>query len=134
MFQFTPFPSLRLYIHLRIPAYYCRWVPPFGYLRVVGYLLLTAAFRSLSRPSSPPRATGIPHAPFCVPFFLQRNFFKVPSGTSQKPYWSLTLVCSCETFVFLLVLADILALCRTDVSLPACQCSLLMWRITDSNR
>ena len=28
------------------------WVSPFGYLRVVGYLLLTAAFRSLSRPSS----------------------------------------------------------------------------------
>ena len=49
-----------------------------------GYLPLAAAFRSLSRPSSPPRATGIPHAPFCVPFFLQRNFFKVPSGTSQK--------------------------------------------------
>ena len=29
----------------------CR-VSPFGYLRVNGYLLLTAAFRSLSRPSS----------------------------------------------------------------------------------
>ena len=29
----------------------CR-VSPFGYLRVAGYLLLTAAFRSLSRPSS----------------------------------------------------------------------------------
>ena len=28
------------------------WVSPFGYLRVDGYLLLTAAFRSLSRPSS----------------------------------------------------------------------------------
>ena len=27
-------------------------VSPFGYRRVVGYLLLTAAFRSLSRPSS----------------------------------------------------------------------------------
>ena len=28
------------------------WVSPFGYLRVTGYLLLTVAFRSLSRPSS----------------------------------------------------------------------------------
>ena len=28
------------------------WVSPFGDLRVYGYLLLTAAFRSLSRPSS----------------------------------------------------------------------------------
>ncbi len=31
-------------------------VAPFGYLRVNGYLPLAAAFRSLSRPSSPPRA------------------------------------------------------------------------------
>ena len=29
-----------------------RWVSPFGYLRINGYLLLPAAFRSLSRPSS----------------------------------------------------------------------------------
>ena len=49
-------PSLRLYIHLRISAHYCRWVPPFGDLRVSGYVLLTAAFRSLSRPSSAPSA------------------------------------------------------------------------------
>ena len=41
-----------------------RRVSPFGHPRVAGYLPLTAAFRSLSRPSSPPRATGIPHAPF----------------------------------------------------------------------
>ena len=33
----------------------CR-VSPFGYLRVNGYLLLTAAFRSLSRPWSAPSA------------------------------------------------------------------------------
>ena len=33
-----------------------RRVAPFGDLRVSGYLLLPAAFRSLSRPSSPPRA------------------------------------------------------------------------------
>ena len=31
-------------------------VSPFGHLRVNGYLLLTAAFRSLSRPSSAPDA------------------------------------------------------------------------------
>ncbi len=39
-------------------------VSPFGHPRVAGHLPLAAAFRSLSRPSSPPRATGIPHAPF----------------------------------------------------------------------
>ena len=32
------------------------WVPPFGNPRVNGYLHLTAAYRSLSRPSSPLRA------------------------------------------------------------------------------
>ena len=46
-----------------------RRVSPFGHPRVTGYLPLTAAFRSLSRPSSPPRATGIPRAPLFA-FFI----------------------------------------------------------------
>ena len=33
-----------------------RWVPPFGYPRLYGYLRLNVAFRSLSRPSSAPGA------------------------------------------------------------------------------
>ncbi len=37
-------------------------VSPFGYLRVYGYLLLTAAFRSLSRPSSAPDAKSFSYA------------------------------------------------------------------------
>ena len=37
-----------------------------------GYLPLAAAFRSLSRPSSPPRAIGIPHAPFSAFLFSFR--------------------------------------------------------------
>ena len=56
MFQFTPFPSLILYIHMRILVHYYKWVPPFGNLRISGYLLLPAAYRSLSRPSSAPSA------------------------------------------------------------------------------
>ena len=43
-------------IHLRILKHYLKWVPSFGHLRVNGYLLLTAAYRSLSRPSSAPSA------------------------------------------------------------------------------
>ena len=43
-------------------------VPPFGHPRIKGHLRLPAAFRSLSRPSSPPRATGIPRAPFSFSF------------------------------------------------------------------
>ena len=56
MFQFPGLPSLWLYIHHRITTHYCSWVPSFGNLRVNGYLLLTAAYRSLSRPSSAPSA------------------------------------------------------------------------------
>ena len=50
------FSSLRLPhdLHDGIPSEYR--VVPFGDPRVTGYLLLTAAFRSLSRPSSPVRA------------------------------------------------------------------------------
>ena len=50
-----------------------RRVSPFGHPRVTGHLPLTAAFRSLSRPSSPPRATGIPRAPLFA--------FSVPSAS-----------------------------------------------------
>ena len=42
------------------------WVSPFGYLRVNGYLLLTAAFRSLSRPSSAPSARASTLRSFCL--------------------------------------------------------------------
>ena len=56
MFQFTPLPSLALCIHARITAHYCSWVPSFGNLRIIGYLLLPVAYRSLSRPSSAPSA------------------------------------------------------------------------------
>ena len=46
-----------------------RRVPPFGYLRVTVHLPLAAAFRSLSRPSSPPRAKASPMRP-CVSRYI----------------------------------------------------------------
>ena len=45
-----------LCIQYMIPKHDLRWVPPFGNLRVDSYLRLTAAYRSLSRPSSAPDA------------------------------------------------------------------------------
>ena len=52
---------LRCFSSLRSPLYLCRdnypsgnWVVPFGNLGIKGYLLLPQAYRSLSRPSSPP--------------------------------------------------------------------------------
>ena len=53
-------PFLKLCIHSRIHTHCRMWVPPFGHLRVNGYVLLTAAFRSLSRPSSAPSAKASP--------------------------------------------------------------------------
>ena len=41
-----------------------RRVPPFGHPRIYGHLRLPAAFRSLSRPSSPLRAKASPVRPF----------------------------------------------------------------------
>ena len=52
---------LRCFSSLRSPPNLCQdnspsdyWVVPFGNLRVKGHLHLTGAYRSLSRPSSPP--------------------------------------------------------------------------------
>ena len=56
MFQFPAFPSHTLWIHVWIRTHYCTWVAPFGDLRVDSYLHLTAAYGSLSRPSSAPSA------------------------------------------------------------------------------
>ena len=47
-----------------------RWVAPFGHPRVNGYLPLAAAFRSLSRPSSPPRAKASSMRPSCSVVYL----------------------------------------------------------------
>ena len=47
-------PRVRSMFHGNTSSRY--WVPPFGNPRINGYLRLPAAYRSLSRPSSPPRA------------------------------------------------------------------------------
>ena len=70
MFQFPAFAPAYRRCGDRSPR-----VSPFGHRRVTGHLPLAGAFRSLSRPSSPPRATGIPHAPlFAFPLSLRRLF------------------------------------------------------------
>ena len=86
MFQFTPFPSHCTMLFMQwIPAHYYRWVPPFGNLRVNGYVLLTAAYRSLSRPSSAPSAKASALCSFSLDLLLvissiaRKNYFAVPS-------------------------------------------------------
>ena len=61
---------LRCFSSLRSPPNYCQdnypsgnWVVPFGNPGVKGHLRLTRAYRSLSRPSSPPRAKASTRRP-----------------------------------------------------------------------
>ena len=93
MFQFPGLPSHRLCIHLWILKHYLKCVPAFGNLRIIGYLLLPAAYRSLSRPSSAPGAKAsalcsllldlllvfsLSCAIFIVAFFPRQTLFKYP--------------------------------------------------------
>ena len=61
---------LRCFSSLRLPPYYGKdnypsgsWVVPFGNPRIKGHLHLPEAYRSLSRPSSPPRAKASTRRP-----------------------------------------------------------------------
>ena len=69
--------SMRCLTHASMPDHYIRRVPPFGYLRVTGYVLLTAAFRSLSRPSSAPSAKA---STLCS-FLLGLSYISVRLGS-----------------------------------------------------
>ncbi len=65
---------LRCFSSPRSPSLRNGWpstsrVAPFGYPRIKGYLHLPAAFRSLSRPSSPPRAKASTVCPFLLSLF-----------------------------------------------------------------
>jgi hypothetical protein len=52
MFQFPSFPTTHYGFMCGRPGIHPGRVSPFGHPRVAGYLRLTVAFRSLSRPSS----------------------------------------------------------------------------------
>ena len=53
-------PFLHLFCSMQDDWILSSRVAPFGNLRVTGYLLLTVAYRSLSRPSSAPDAKAFP--------------------------------------------------------------------------
>ena len=75
MFQFPGLPSHRLCIHLWILKHYLKCVPAFGNLRIIGYLLLPAAYRSLSRPSSAPSAKASALCSFSLDLLLVFSLF-----------------------------------------------------------
>ena len=53
-------PHVHLFDSMHVTEILSLWVAPFGNLRIEGYLLLPAAYRSLSRPSSAPDAKAFP--------------------------------------------------------------------------
>ena len=53
-------PHVHLFDSMHVTGVLLQWVSPFGNLRIIGYLLLPAAYRSLSRPSSAPDAKAFP--------------------------------------------------------------------------
>ena len=73
MFQFPGFAPHIVRWHGRP----CR-VAPFGNPRISEYLPLHAAYRSLSRPSSPPRAKASFMCPSLLSFFLKRKVAFLP--------------------------------------------------------
>ena len=90
-----------------------RWVSPFGYLRINGYLLLPAAFRSLSRPSSPPRAKASAMCPYLL-FVLPITYGRyILSAFNFTFFWSHHVKERCFNYKTII---------KTE------------WRITDSNR
>ena len=74
MFQFPPFASACADVK---PS---TWrVAPFGYPRIYDYLHLPVAFRSLSRPSSPPIAKASTSRPCFLLYFFLVTLVVIPS-------------------------------------------------------
>ena len=97
-------PRVRPPRHYAVWRHPCRRVSPFGHPRVAGHLPLAAAFRSLSRPSSPPRATGIPHAPF-LSFLSPSSQNTAHNGLTPQRHMG-----ACECLIDLLISCRSIAL------------------------
>ena len=72
MFQFSRFPPHTYVFSIRSYGFPYE-VPPFGNLRIKGYLLLPAAYRSLSRPSSAPGAKAFPLCSYQLGLLLKSS-------------------------------------------------------------
>ena len=88
MFQFPALASL----HGKDEWHSAKRVVPFGNRRITGYLLLPDAYRSLSRPSSPPRAK----ASTVCPCLLSSSF----TTSTDRVGFDISSACSSVSILF----------------------------------
>ena len=77
------FPALAPPLTRRYAAL-AAWVPPFGHPRINGHSRLPGAFRSLSRPSSPPEAKASAGRPYYFPFGFLLSVSLLSSSASFR--------------------------------------------------
>ena len=122
MFQFRPFPSYA-YLIQRTITRYCRVGFPHSEIcGYSGYLLLPAAYRSLSRPSSAPDAKAFPlrssmlDLPKIVPYFLWfSNYAGIQIGFSY------------EIVIVTLIFSDVVPQLKSYAFLPLCCLAFLLF-------
>ena len=107
----------------------CR-VVPFGNLWIKGYLHLPRAYRSLSRPSSPPRAKASAMRPCLLSFKLTFKY----QVSSIRYYPGILNIAVLKTYGSIYTFSSLLNLTFCTSCQRSFLCFQRWWRITDSNR
>ena len=98
MFQFAGLPLPSLCVQLGVAGNDPRWVAPFGDPRVIGYVPLTAAYRSLSRPSSASSAKASTVCPYHL--LLDGSVHTYTPAASRSPVRSDAIFLKKKNIVF----------------------------------
>ena len=105
-------------------------VVPFGNLRIKGYLHLPRAYRSLSRPSSPPRAKASAMRPCLLSFKLTFKY----QVSSIRYYPGILNIAVLKTYGSIYTFSSLLNFTFCTSCQRSFLCFQRWWRITDSNR
>ena len=107
----------------------CR-VVPFGNLWIKGYLHLPRAYRSLSRPSSPPRAKASAMRPCLLSFKLTFKY----QVSSIRYYPGILNIAVLKTYGSIYTFSSLLNFTFCTSCQRSFLCFQRWWRIPDSNR
>ena len=107
----------------------CR-VVPFGNFWIKGYLHLPRAYRSLSRPSSPPRAKASAMRPCLLSFKLTFKY----QVSSIRYYPGILNIAVLKTYGSIYTFSSLLNFTFCTSCQRSFLCFQRWWRITDSNR